>query len=114
MVFSNISTNNKLKSIEDKQDKLESQQIALVTSANQSLMALEQAVTDLQTENEELRQTLIDAGIIEVPATPYVPEDGASEGSGSVVSEESAAPAEPGQTEVTETTTAPEGGTENA
>ena len=75
LIFSNISTNNQLKKIEKEQEKLESQQVALTNSANQALMQMQQMIAEQDTEIEELREILKEAGIIVEPETPVEPED---------------------------------------
>lgn len=70
LIFSNISTNNKLEEIEE-------QQKTLADSANQSLSYMQQIIWSqsseiegLNGEIEELKAKLIEAGIIVEPSTP--------------------------------------------
>ena len=74
LIFSNISTNNKLEQIEE-------QQKTLADSANQSLSYMQQLIwsqateiDDLNDEIERLNNILIEAGIIEEPIEPSVPD----------------------------------------
>ena len=74
LIFSNISTNNKLEQIEE-------QQKTLADSANQSLSYMQQLIwsqateiDDLNDEIERLNNILIEAGIIEKPIEPSAPE----------------------------------------
>ena len=74
LIFSNISTNNKLEQIEE-------QQKTLADSANQSLSYMQQLIwsqateiDDLNDEIERLNNILIEAEIIEEPIEPSVPD----------------------------------------
>lgn len=67
LIFSNISTNNKL-------EEIEGQQEALMNSANQSLSYLQQQLWSQSAEIQELTDILKEAGIIVEPAEPNEPE----------------------------------------
>lgn len=67
LIFSNISTNNKLKEIEGQQE-------ALMNSANQSLSYLQQQLWSQSAEIQELNDILKEAGIIVEPTEPNEPE----------------------------------------
>lgn len=82
LIFSNISTNKRLEKIEKEQEKLETQQLTLTNSANQALFQMQQLISAQDTEIEELKKILKDAGIIVEPETPVVPEDNTSTNTG--------------------------------
>lgn len=63
LIFSNISTNNKL-------EEIEGQQEALMNSANQSLSYLQQQLWSQSAEIQELNDILKEAGIIVEPTEP--------------------------------------------
>lgn len=67
LIFSNISTNNKL-------EEIEAQQEALVNSANQSLSYLQQQLWSQSAEIQELTDILKEAGIIVEQTEPDEPE----------------------------------------
>lgn len=63
LIFSNISTNNKL-------EEIEKQQTTLTNSANQSLAYMQQLIWSQSAEIQELNNILKEAGIIVEPTTP--------------------------------------------
>lgn len=67
LIFLNISTNNKL-------EEIESQQEALMNSANQSLSYLQQQLWSQSAEIQELTDILKEAGIIVEQTEPNEPE----------------------------------------
>ncbi len=73
LIFSNISTNNKLEKLEEEQEKLETQQYTLTDSANQALAQMQQMIVAQDTEIQKLKDILTEAGIIVEPTTPEVP-----------------------------------------
>lgn len=75
LIFSNISSNKQLEKLEKEQEKLEIQQLTLTNSANQALMQMGQLISAQNTEIEELREILKEAGIIVEPETPVVPDE---------------------------------------
>lgn len=75
LIFSNISSNKQLGKLEKEQEKLETQQVTLTNNANQALMQMQQLIAAQDTEIEELREILKEAGIIVEPETPVEPED---------------------------------------
>ena len=78
LIFSNISSNKQLEKLEKEQEKLETQQLTLTNSANQALMQMQQLIAAQDTEIEELREILKEAGIIVEPETPVVPDEDTS------------------------------------
>ena len=78
LIFSNISSNKQLEKLEKEQEKLETQQVTLTNSANQALMQMQQLIAAQDTEIEELREILKEAGIIVEPETPVVPDEDTS------------------------------------
>lgn len=81
LIFSNISTNNQLEKLEEEQEKLETQQQTLTSSANQALFQMQQLIAAQDTEIEELRDILKEAGIL-VEETPDEPDDDTSTDTG--------------------------------
>lgn len=71
LIFSNISTNNKL-------EEIEAQQEALVNSANQSIFYLQQQLWSQSTEIQELTDILKEAGIIVEQIEPGINNDDAN------------------------------------
>ena len=78
LIFSNISSNKQLEKLEKEQEKLETQQLTLTNSANQALMQMQQLIAAQDTEIEELREILKEAGIIVEPETPVDPDEDTS------------------------------------
>lgn len=78
LIFSNISSNKQLEKLEKEQEKLETQQLTLTNSANQALMQMQQLIAAQDTEIDELREILKEAGIIVEPETPVVPDEDTS------------------------------------
>ena len=78
LIFSNISSNKQLEKLEKEQEKLETQQLTLTNSANQALMQMQQLIAAQDTEIEELREILKEAGIIVEPETPVIPDEDTS------------------------------------
>ena len=78
LIFSNISSNKQLEKLEKEQEKLETQQVTLTNSANQALMQMQQLIVAQDTEIEELREILKEAGIIVEPETPVDPDEDTS------------------------------------
>ena len=78
LIFSNISSNKQLEKLEKEQEKLETQQVTLTNSANQALMQMQQLIAAQDTEIEELREILKEAGIIVEPETPVDPDEDTS------------------------------------
>lgn len=78
LIFSNISSSKQLEKLEKEQEKLETQQLTLTNSANQALMQMQQLIAAQDTEIEELREILKEAGIIVEPETPVVPDEDTS------------------------------------
>ena len=78
LIFSNISSNKQLEKLEKEQEKLETQQVTLTNSANQALMQMQQLIATQDTEIEELREILKEAGIIVEPETPVDPDEDTS------------------------------------
>lgn len=97
LIFSNISTNKQLEKIEKEQEKLETQQQTLTSSANQALFQMQQLIAAQDTEIEELREILKEAGII-VEETPDEPDNDTSTDTGT-------GDAEQGTTDTTTDTT---------
>ena len=81
LIFSNISTNNQLEKLEEEQEKLETQQQMLASSANQALFQMQQMIAAQDAEIQELRDILKEAGII-VEETPADPDDDTSTDTG--------------------------------
>ena len=75
LIFSNISSNKQLEKLEKDQEKLEAQQVTLTNSANQALFQMQQMLAAQDTEIQDLREILKEAGIIVEPETPVEPED---------------------------------------
>ena len=75
LIFSNISSSKQLEKLEKEQEKLETQQVTLTNSANQALFQMQQMLAAQDTEIQELREILKEAGIIVEPETPVEPED---------------------------------------
>ena len=75
LIFSNISSSKQLEKLEKEQEKLETQQVTLTNSANQALFQMQQMLAAQDTEIQELREILKEAGIIVEPETPVKPED---------------------------------------
>ena len=75
LIFSNISSSKQLEKLEKEQEKLETQQVTLTNSANQALFQMQQMLAAQETEIQELREILKEAGIIVEPETPVKPED---------------------------------------
>lgn len=75
LIFSNISSSKQLEKLEKEQEKLEAQQVTLANSANQALFQMQQMLAAQDTEIQELREILKEAGIIVEPETPVEPED---------------------------------------
>lgn len=123
LIFSNISSNKQLEKLEKEQEKLETQQVTLTNSANQALMQMQQLIAAQDTEIEELREILKEAGIIVEPETPVVPDEDTSTETGTENTEqgttETTTDVTTGETtgeettegETTETTETTEGGT---
>lgn len=104
LLFSNMSLNKQVKSLESKIGKLENQQQSTSFSTYQTLFQLQEAINAKQAEINELRAVLVEAGLIEEPVEEgetEATEEGAEE-----TTEESGA--EEGATD--ETTGATEGG----
>ena len=78
LIFSNISSSKQLEKLEKEQEKLETQQVTLTNSANQALFQMQQLIAAQDTEIEELREILKEAGIIVEPETPVVPDEDTS------------------------------------
>ncbi len=68
LIFANISTNNKLNDLEEKQDKL-------IASANQALSTMQQQLWSQSLEIQNLKNDLTEAGIISKPELPTDSED---------------------------------------
>lgn len=68
LIFANISTNNKLNDLEEKQDKL-------IASANQALSTMQQQLWSQSLEIQSLKNDLTEAGIISKPELPTDSED---------------------------------------
>lgn len=81
LIFANISSSKQLEKLEKEQEKLETQQVTLTNSANQALFQMQQLIAAQDTEIEELREILKDAGII-VEETPDEPDDDTSTDTG--------------------------------
>lgn len=75
LIFSNISSSKQLEKLEKEQEKLETQQVTLTNSANQALFQMQQMLAAQDTEIQELREILKEAGIIVESETPVEPED---------------------------------------
>lgn len=75
LIFSNISFSKQLEKLEKEQEKLEAQQVTLTNSANQALFQMQQMLAAQDTEIQDLREILKEAGIIVEPETPVEPED---------------------------------------
>lgn len=75
LIFSSISSSKQLEKLEKEQEKLETQQVTLTNSANQALFQMQQMIAAQDTEIQELREILKEAGIIVEPETPVEPED---------------------------------------
>lgn len=104
LLFSNMSLNKQVKGLESKIDKLEKQQQSTSLDTYQTLFQLHEAINAKQAEIDELRNVLVEAGLIEEPVEEgetEATEEGAEE-----TTEESGA--EEGATD--ETTGATEGG----
>ena len=104
LLFSNMSLNKQVKGLESKVGKLENQQQSTSFSTYQTLFQLQEAINAKQAEIDELRNVLVEAGLIEEPVEEgetEATEEGAEE-----TTEESGA--EEGATD--ETTGATEGG----
>jgi proteasome lid subunit RPN8/RPN11 len=82
LIFSNISTNNKLAQMEKKQEALETQQVLLVNSANQSLSQMQQTINSQDAKIQQLETVLKDAGILADPEAPVTPDADVSDGNG--------------------------------
>ena len=78
LIFSNISSSKQLEKLEKEQEKLETQQVTLTNSANQALFQMQQMLAAQDTEIQELREILKEAGIIVEPETPVVPDEDTS------------------------------------
>ena len=75
LIFSNISFSKQLEKLEKEQEKLEAQQVTLTNSANQALFQMQQMLAAQDTEIQDLREILKEAGIIVEPEPPVEPED---------------------------------------
>lgn len=82
LIFSNISTNNKLEKIEAEQEKIETQQQTLANSANQALSQMQQMIAAQAVEIQDLKDILTEAGIIVDPEASVVPDDNTSTDTG--------------------------------
>ena len=78
LVFANISTNNKLKKVEEEQRNLEAQQITLTGSANQAFYQMQQLIYDQDFKIQELTNILKEAGIIVEANDPVGPDNNSS------------------------------------
>lgn len=84
LIFSNISTNNRVKELEQKQEELIQQQDVLVESTNLVLGNLVQMIEDNGVEIDGLTEILTEAGLIEEPTEPSVPDTTTDATEGSV------------------------------
>lgn len=73
LLFSNISTNNRLEKVEEELEKLETQQQTLVNNTNQVLFQLQQMIVAQETEIQDLRDVLKEAGLMEAPEESKTP-----------------------------------------
>lgn len=90
LIFSNISSNKQLERLEEKQEQLEIQQLTLTSSANQALIQMQQLISAQDTEIEELREILREAGIIVESEITVVPDDNISADAGTENTEQDA------------------------
>ena len=67
LIFSNISSSKQLEKLEKELNKLETQQVTLANTANQALFQMQQTITAQDTEIQELRKVLKEAGLIVDP-----------------------------------------------
>ena len=80
LIFANISVNKQLKALEREQEKLETQQVTLTSSANQALMQLQQLIVDQDAQIEELRGILKETGVAVEPEDTFTETENTEQG----------------------------------
>ena len=111
LIFSNISSSKQLEKLEKEQEKLETQQVTLTNSANQTLLQMQQLINDQNMKIQELESILKDMGIIVEPEIPAAPDDTVSDDIGAEDAEQADTDATADEATDSETTAATEGGT---